>query len=108
MSSNIHRKPIILYCSQPTQTQNDSEAEESDDSDFPPCLVGNLTPIMSRPSPVRPRSRYLPAATSCSQQQLTISGVSEKEHRRLPNTGLGHKNVVNTTGNTKVVILYIS
>jgi hypothetical protein len=62
---------------------------------------------MSRPSPVRPRSRYLPAATSGSQQQLTISGATgsgKEQHRRLPNAGLGQTNVVNTvtTANTKV------
>jgi hypothetical protein len=68
MSSNTHpRKPITLYCSRPTQTQGDSEAEESD---FP---QGSLSPIMSRPSPVRPRSHYLPAATSGSQQQLGVN-----------------------------------
>ena len=62
MSLNAHRKPIPLYCSRPTQTQNDSEAEESD---FPPCLVGNCTPIMSRsPAAVPSRSRYLPVPTS--------------------------------------------
>jgi hypothetical protein len=105
MSSNTHpRKPITLYCSRPTQTQDDSEAEESD---FPPFLEGSLSPIMSRPSPVRPRSRYLPAATSGSQQQLTISGATgsgKEQHRRLPNAGLGQTNVVNTvtTANTKV------
>jgi len=118
MSSNAHRKPIILYCSRPTQTQDDSEAD-SEESDFPPCLEGNCTPIMSRSSPAAVPSRYLPAATSGSQQQLTISGEkepqSESQHRRLPNPGpgLGQMNVVNTTAsatalNSKVVILYIS
>ena len=112
MISNAYHKLILLYCSQPTQTPDDSEAEESD---FPPCLVGNCMPIMSRsPAAVPSRSRYLPAATSGSQQQLTISGKKEpqSQHRQLPNPGLGQMNVVNTTAtalNKKVlVILYIS
>ena len=69
---------------------------------------------MSRsPAAVPSRSRYLPAATSGSEKQLTISGKKEpqSQHRRLPNPGLGQMNVVNTTAtalNKKVVILYIS
>jgi hypothetical protein len=116
--SRYHCKPIVLHCGRPTQTRDDSEAD-SEESDFPPCLEGNCTPIMSRSSPAAVPSRYLPAATSGSQQQLTISGEkepqSESQHRRLPNPGpgLGQMNVVNTTAsatalNSKVVILYIS
>jgi hypothetical protein len=111
--SRYHHKPIVLYCSRPTQTRDDSKAD-SEESDFPPCLEGNCTPIMSRSSPTVP-SHYLPAATSGSQQQLTTSGGKEpqSQHRRLPNPGLGQTNVVNTLAtatalNTKVVILYIS
>jgi hypothetical protein len=91
------------------QTEDDSGAE----SDFPPFLVGNCTPIMSRSSSAAVPSRYLPAAKSGSQQQFTISGEKEpqSQHCRPPNPGLGQMNVVNTATtalNTKVVILHIS
>jgi hypothetical protein len=56
--SNTPRKYVLLYCDQGTQTQDDSEPD-SDDSEFPPCLIGNSAPLISRsPIPVS-SSRYL-------------------------------------------------
>ena len=82
--TNTHqRKPILLYCSRATQTQDDSEAE---DSDFPPCRVGNLPPLISHYSPVThwafsSHSRHPQAAASTIlQQQLTLSSDSEEKH----------------------------
>jgi hypothetical protein len=112
--SNTHRKPILLYCSQATQTRDDSELE-AEDSDFPPCCVGNCPPLISHYSPVTvpSHSRYPPAAAS-GTRQLTISSEeepSQSQHRQ--HTGLGQTNIVNivdataTVSHTKV-ILYIS
>jgi hypothetical protein len=115
--SNTHRKPILLYCSQATQTQDDSEAG---DSDFPPCRVGNCPPLISsRYSPVTvpSHSRHpRAAASSILQRQLSISSEEEpsqtQRHRKL-NTGLGRSNIVNTVdatatvSHTKVIIYYI-
>lgn len=111
--SNTHRKSITLYCSQATQTKPDNfEAEAStEDSDFPPCRIGSMTPIMSRPLPLARPSRYPLKAPASSKQQPTILIVSSSEepekppqsHRhRQPNTvGLGEANILNTV-DTKV------
>lgn len=112
--TNTHqRKPILLYCSRATQTQDDSEAEDSD-SDFPPCRVGNLPPLISHYSPVTRQAfpshsrRPQAAASTILQQQLTISSDSEEKpsqsqpHRR-PNTGLGRTNIVNIVDATVMV-----
>lgn len=81
--SNTHRKAILLYCSQATQTQDDSEAEL--DSDFPPCVEGNHPPLISCHSP---------------EPQLW--------RRRQPKKGLGQTNVVNTVdAHTKVVSKFV-
>jgi hypothetical protein len=112
--SNTHRKPILLYCSQATQTQ-DHDDSETEDSDFPPCRVGNLPPLIS--------SHYSPVpfklhASGILQRQLTLSSEDSEEpshtqRRRKPNTGLGRSNIVNTidaattVSNTKVKVPYI-
>ena len=134
MNSNTHAPrvhiPIPLYCDQPTQTGEDSETVadselEESDPDFPPCHIGNRPPLMSEtryscssgsPDAVPPRSRH-PLAAMSSPQRQPITGISgenlkepQSQHRRLPNTGLGQINIVNTTAtvlNTKV-ILYVS
>lgn len=130
--SNTQRKSkfVTLYCNQSTQTQ-DSELEgqdnsETDDSDFPPCLIGNAPPLMSCYSPVQvtvpSHSRYYPReAASNIQRHLTISSEEPEEppqsqsrcHCRQPNTGLGQTNIVNTVDSdttavlhTKVVLIY--
>lgn len=101
--SKTHRKPIVLYCSRTTQTQDNSEAEDPE-SDFPPCRVGNSPPLISRsPVTVPSRSRYYPRAASGVLQQPS----SEDEPS---NTGLGRTNIVNiidvtaTTSHTKVIL----
>jgi hypothetical protein len=85
--SNTHRKPI-----QPTQTNDDSDA---DDSDFPPCRVGNSPPLFCHSPVAVPtrRSRYLRAAENSSQRQHT--GKS-----------LGRMNVINTVDATPKVFIY--
>ena len=112
--SNTHRKPILLYCSQATQTEDDSvtldsvteDDSEAEDSDFPPCRVGNLPPlIISHYSPViAPSHSCHPRAAmrGIQQQRLTIS--SEEAHHRQPNTGLGQSNIVNTVDATATVL----
>ena len=113
--SNTHRKFITLYCNRAIQTEPDnSEAEASaEDSDFPPCRIGSMTPIMSRPSPLARPSRYPLKAPASSERQPTIIIVSSSEepeeppqsHRRQqPNTvGLGEANILNTV-DTKVLL----
>jgi hypothetical protein len=113
--SNTHREPILLYCSQPTQTHDESETHyeseaDSEDSEFPPCRVGNDPPLISRRSSspvIRPNSHHPRAAASSSQRQLTISSGKELQRRRQLNKGLGKTNVVNTV-DAKVLVLYIS
>jgi len=105
--SITHRKPILLYCSQATQTQDDSEAE---DSDFPPCREGNCPPLISEShcSPVTVLSRLRhPQAAADGSQQLTISSDEERPQswrRQKPNTGLGQANVVNMVDTTAPVL----
>lgn len=86
MRRSSTRNPIMLYCSQPTQTKDDSEPEKSE---FPPCKEGNGTPP----------SRYSPVALLPRPQQLTISNEEEEppqSRHRQPNTGLGQTNILNT------------
>ena len=114
--SNTHHTFIALYCSRSTQTEPDKS--EAEDSDFPPCRIGNTTPIMSRPFPVAPPSRYPPKAAASSgpgqlerQPTIVISSSEEPEeppqshHCRQLNTGLGlgQANIVNTI-DTKVLL----
>lgn len=99
--SNTHWKPILLYCSRPTQTHDNSESE---DSDFPPCWVGvgNSPPLISRsPLPVPRRSCYLQAAENSPQQLATSSEDKphQSQRRGQLNKGvkeLGQTNVINT------------
>lgn len=105
--SITHRKPILLYCSQATQTHDDSEAE---DSDFPPCREGNSPPLISRYSPVQAipsRSRYPRAAASGIQPTTSSKGPEEppqSRRRQKPNAGLGQANVVNVVDSTAPVL----
>ena len=106
--SNAHREPIPLFCSKSTQTQ-DLDSSETEDSDFPPCRVGNSPPLNSRsPLPPPRRSRYLRAATS--EEEPSHCG-SQSQHCQKPNTGLGQTNIVNiataTTFLPTKVSLYI-
>ena len=102
-NSNTHRKPILLYCSQPTQTHDDSESE---DSDFPSCRIGNDPPLISRsPLPIPTHSRYLPAGS----QQLTTLGEKEPHQSQRcgqPNNGLGQTNIINTLDATLKVLIF--
>jgi len=112
--SNTHRTFITLYCNRATQTEPDnSKAEASaEDSDFPPCRIGSMSPIMSRPLPVARPSRYPPKATASGVQQPTIIISSSEEpeelsqsHRsRRPNIGLGQANILNTVDATATVL----
>jgi hypothetical protein len=116
--SKTHRKPVVLYCSQPTQTQpeDDSKSEvASEDSDFPPCLEGNLQPLISSSSysphwqAVATISRYPRAAASVSghgsQRQLTENDAQLQRHGK-PNTGLRETNIINTVDSGGVTPLY--
>jgi hypothetical protein len=88
---NPQRRPIPLYCSQPSQTQDDSEAEVSD---FPPIRERNSTP------PAPPAHSHLPCrqAAPTSSKQLPLSseeGEPQLRRRRHPDVGLGRSNVLN-------------
>ena len=102
-SPNTHRKPVLLYCSRPTQTQEDSETE-SELSDFPPCKIGNSAPLISRSWTPPSHSRYLQGAMSGSEsQQQPTTQSSEKGTHSKPRRGLGQTNMVNTLSwHTKV------
>ena len=105
-SSNTDRKFITLYCSRvtqtgPTQEWDDSDAETSDDPDFPPCRKGNHPPIL----PPLPAAHYSTesvaprAAMSGRQQQIiTISSDenSPQSQRSRQEHGLGNTNIINT------------
>jgi hypothetical protein len=91
---NPQRRPIPLYCSQPLQTQDDSEAEVS--SDFPPIRERNSTP----PAPPAHAHSRLPRrqAVPTSSKQLPLSSEEEEPQfrgRRQPDVGLGQSNVLN-------------
>ena len=126
---NTHRRdhklePILLYCSQATQTEADSESKadsesETEDSDFPPCRVGNSPPLIPNYSPATAPSRSCypqAAASTLLQHQPTIIVSSEDEispsqHHQQPKTGLARTNIivdVTTTvlHTTKVIISY--
>ena len=89
------RVRIRLYCSQPTQTQAESETEPS--SDFPPIREGNssplLGPIRTCPWVAREASQPLPVshreAPPLSQRRWQPSVV-----------GLGQSNILNTVSAT--------
>ena len=121
-SSNTHHEFVTLYCNRFTQThptQDDSDAEASEDSDFPPCRIGNDLPLFSwahcsssSPSVAQAapsQSRHLRAATSGIQQQImTIPSDEESPQpqlRRQPNKGLGKTNIINTVHATSTVVL---
>ena len=161
--SNTHRKPILLYCSRPTQTHDDdSESNasdfppcrvgnspplisrspalipthspalipthsrylraaaqthydsdsKSDDSDFPPCQVGNSEPFISRSSaaPVPTHSRYLREPAVNRSQRLTTSSenkpLAHQSQHRGQRKGLGQMNVINTVDATLKVFIY--
>ena len=112
--SKAHRKPITLFCSQSTQTQDSEDSSEIEDADFPRCRVGNSPPLISRsPLPPPPRSRYFRAAASAISEEPSHHG-GQSQRCQKPKTGLGETNIVNivddvtatTVLHTKV-ILYI-
>ena len=124
---NTHRKPILLYCSRQTQTQedsdyglsdselSDSELSDSEFSDFPPCRKfkenNHNPPLMAScfSAAAPSHSHYFQAATSGSksQRQLTTSSESQSQPNRR---GLGQKNVVNTLlpVHTKVNLYFLT
>jgi hypothetical protein len=86
--------PIPLYCSQPLQTQDDSEAEVS--SDFPPIREQNSTP----PTPPAHAHSCLPCcqAVPTSSKQLPLSSEEEEpqfQDHQQPDVGLGQSNILN-------------
>lgn len=83
--SNTHRKPILLYCSRPTQTYDDDS--ESNASDFPPCRVGNSPPLISRsPALIPTHSRYLRAAAQTHYDSDSKSDDSDFPPCRVGNS----------------------
>jgi hypothetical protein len=84
--SNPPRNRIQLYCSQPSQTQAESEAELSD---FPPNREGNSKPLFAPicPRAAREASQPLPV----SREEAPLS-----QRRRHPSAGLGQSNILNT------------
>jgi hypothetical protein len=91
---NPQCRSILLYCSQPLQTQDDSEAEVS--LDFPLIREQNSTP----PAPPAYAHSHLPRrhAVPTSSKQLPLSSEEEEPQfrgRRQPDVGLGQSNVLN-------------
>ena len=88
-SSEEPEEPSESHCSQrpniglvQANILNTAEAN-AEDSDFPPCRIGNMSPISSRPLSVTRPSRYLPKATSSGVQQPTIIISSSEEPEEL-------------------------
>jgi hypothetical protein len=115
-SSNTHRKFVTLYCDKSMQTeptQDDSDAEASEYSDFPPCRIGNDPPLLSRAhysseSVAAPfKSCHPRVATSRIQRQITIISSDEESPQsqrcQQPNKGLGNTNIINTVHATSTV-----
>lgn len=94
-SNTRTREPILLYCSRTTQTQEDSEHEfDSDDSEFPPCRIGNLPPL--RNTEHGTLARYLREAAIADQQPPTTLRSPHYRQSNTANSGLGQTNIVNT------------
>lgn len=88
----VRPRYVPLYCSQPTQTHPESEAENSaESSDFPPIRIG------------KPMS--LASAVRRDQHQLSLSDEEppQSRHRQLRNTGLGKTNILNVVDATAPV-----
>lgn len=98
--SKTHREPILLYCNRPTQTNDvddfETEISEVEDSDFPPCKIGNSPPLFLRSPSYHRYPRKLEAASSSESQP------PQSQRRRQPDAGLGQINLVNTV-HTKVI-----
>ena len=106
---NAHRKPIPLFCDKSTQTQDsdESDSSETEDSDFPPCRVGNSAPLISRsPLPPPPRSRYFRAAASSVSEEKPYHHGGQSQRCQKPNTGLGRTNIINTVDATATTVLH--
>lgn len=101
-SSEEPEEPSESHCSQrpniglvQANILNTAEAN-AEDSDFPPCQIGNMSPISSCPLSVTRPSCYLPKATSSGVQQPTIiissseepEELSQSHHSRRLNIGL--------------------
>ena len=112
-SNSRQRKPILLYCSTPTQTHDSdspashpilSEAElEGSDSDiyyFPPCRIGTSPPLISR-SPGFRSSRYRRSASGSKSPPKMGLGQTN-----ILNTVTVNKNATNLHMNLKVRLLY--
>ena len=119
-SSNTQRKFVTLYCDRWTQTQptqDDSDTEDSVDSEFPPCRIGNDPPLFPRAHSFQPvaqatpsQSCHLQAATSGIQRQITIISSDEESpqshlcRRPTRSKGLGLINIANTVHATSTVL----
>ena len=90
--SNPPHNRIRLYCSQPLQTQAESEAELSD---FPPIREGNSKPLFApiRTCPREAREASGPLPVSRGEAPLS-------QRRRQPSVGLGQSNILNTVSAT--------
>src|SRR5271168_520894 len=90
--SPLPRKHIVLYCSQPSQTEAASESE-TELSDFPPIKEGNSAPLFA---PIRRAARE-------TLQPLPVSHEEApplSQRRRRPSVGLGQSNILNTVSET--------
>ena len=86
MDRNNPRPCIPLYCSQPTQTQAESDCEaEPESSDFPPIRIGKS---MSPASAVR-RNRHHDRLSLSNQTQAEIHCEAESESSDFPPIRIG-------------------
>ncbi|KAF8804430.1 hypothetical protein BYT27DRAFT_7258904 [Phlegmacium glaucopus] len=92
--SNPPHNHIRLYCSQPSQTQAESEAELSD---FPPIREGNskplFAPICTCPQAAQEASQPLPVLSRREAPPLS-------QRRQQSSAGLGQSNILNTVSAT--------
>jgi hypothetical protein len=95
-SDNLHPRYVEyvpLYCSQPTQTQPESDYElEAESSDFPPIRVGK--PERMSPTSAMRRNQQQPSLLSNEEEPPQLC------HRQQRNTGLGKTNILNVVDAT--------
>ena len=92
--SSLLLTPLMLYCSQATQTQPESKYEEAESLDFTPIRIG-------KPERMSPAS-----AMYKNQYQLSLSDEEEPPqlccHQQC-NAGLGRTNILNIVDTTALV-----
>jgi hypothetical protein len=93
-----------FYSERSTQTREGHEDSESEESDFPPCLIGIDPPIMSRSSPVTLPSRYRAAKPIVIVSSEESDEPPQPQRHQQPNTGLGKTNIVNMVDATATVL----